>query len=84
MFIQTHDGDFVPMSKIEFLGVRKNSIYASGPADLDGDIQVISLGYYEQDMDAEFVLNHMIQFMAKYEMKRVYRMPEDLDDCELL
>lgn len=84
MFIETHDGDFVPMSKIEFLGVRNNSIYASGPADLDDDIQVVSLGYYEHDMDAEFVLNHMTQFMAKYEMKRVYRMPEDLDDCELL
>ena len=84
MFIETHDGDFVPMSKIEFLGARNNSIYASGPTDLDGDIQVISLGYYEHDMDAEFVLNHMIQFMAEYEMKRIYRMPEDRHDCELL
>ena len=84
MFIETHDGDFVLMSKIEFLGARNNSIYASGPADLDGDIQVISLGYYEHDMDAEFVLNHMIQFMAKYEMKRIYRMPEYQHDCELL
>lgn len=84
MFIETHDGDFVQMSKIEFLGVRNNSIYASGPAGLDDDIQVVSLGYYEHDMDAEFVLNHMIQFMAKYEMKRIYRMPEDRHDCELL
>ena len=84
MFIETQNGDFVAMSKIEFLGARNNSIYASGPADLDNDIQVISLGYYERDMDAEFVLNHMIQFMAKYEMKRIYRMPEDRHDCELL
>ena len=84
MFIETQNGDFVAMSKINFLGVRNNAIFASGPEGIDNDIRVVSLGYYEQDMDAEFVLNHMTQFMAKYEMKRVYRMPEDRDDCELL
>ena len=84
MFIQTHDDDFIAMSKIETLGVRNNSIYATGPNDIDDGIRVVTLGYFEDGLDAEFVLNHMIQFMAKYGMRGLYIVPENSNDCGLI
>ena len=77
MFIETQNGDFVAMSKIEFLGVRNNAIYASGPEDIDDDIRVVSLGYFENYRHAKVILNEMTMFMAINKFSKIYRVPDD-------